>query len=95
MPRYLIKRNFGHVDDEHMYLRSVRSRELTETEFLEIIWEHSHVTATEEGAILTFCIYDAPNEELVREHAERLGGHTIEAIYEIAGDVRPADFKSK
>ena len=92
MPRYLIQRNFGHIDDEHMQRRAVRSKELTETEFLDIVWEHSHVTATDEGAILTFCIYDAPNEEIVREHAEELGGHTIEAIYVIAGDVRPADF---
>lgn len=91
MPRYLIQRNFGHIDDEHMTRRAVKSKELTETEFLDIVWEHSHVTATDEGAILTFCIYDAPNEEKVREHAEALGGHTIEAIYVIAGDVKPAD----
>ena len=94
MPRYLIKRNFGRVDDEHMHMRSVRSKELTESEFLQIVWEHSHVTTTDDGAVLTFCIYESPSEELVREHADALGGHTIEAIYEIGGDVRPSDFST-
>jgi len=28
----------------------------------------------------------------VREHAQRLGDHTIRTIYEIAGDVTPDDF---
>jgi hypothetical protein len=37
-------------------------------------------------------VYDAPNEEMVREHAARFGDHTIDAIYEIAGDVTPDDF---
>ena len=40
----------------------------------------------------SFCIYEAPNEEMVREHANRLGDHFVETIYEIAGDVTPADF---
>ena len=38
------------------------------------------------------CIYGAPSEEMVREHAQRLGDHSVVAIYEIAGDVTPDDF---
>ena len=34
----------------------------------------------------------APNEDRVREHAARLGRHEIRALYEIGGDVSPADF---
>ena len=37
-------------------------------------------------------MYEAPNEELVREHAARFGDHTVDRIYEIAGDVTPDDF---
>jgi hypothetical protein len=29
----------------------------------------------------------------VHEHAEALGGHTIEVIFEIGGDVDPDDFR--
>ena len=56
------------------------------------MWEHSHVVLDSEGTPKSFCVYDAPNEEMVREHSQRLGEHSIESIYEIAGDVTPADF---
>jgi len=32
------------------------------------------------------------DEAAVREHAERLGDHSVVRIYEIAGDVTPDDF---
>jgi hypothetical protein len=40
----------------------------------------------------TYCIYEAPNEEMVREHSRMLGQHTLDALFEVAGDVTPADF---
>ena len=40
----------------------------------------------------TYCIYEAPNEEIVREHSRMLGQHTLDELHEIAGDVTPADF---
>jgi hypothetical protein len=91
MPRYLIIRAFD-VGEEQMPFVGRRSRELTETEYPEIIWEHSHVVVDDEGVVRTFCVYDAPNEQLVREHATSLGRHVIEGLHEIAGDVTPADF---
>jgi hypothetical protein len=69
-----------------------RSRALAEDSFPAITWEHSHVVVGDDGLVRTYCIYDAPNEEEVREHAKMLGRHTIDALYEIAGDVTPADF---
>ena len=33
-----------------------------------------------------------PSEEVVRQHASSLGQHTVDGIYEIAGDVTPDDF---
>ena len=69
-----------------------RSRELTETEFPEITWEHSHVTLNDEGLVRTYCVYAAPSEELVREHSRALGQHTLDLLHEIVGDVSPADF---
>jgi len=69
-----------------------RSRELTEQDFPEITWEHSHVIVDDEGLVRTYCVYEAPNEEMVRDHSTRLGRHEIALLAEIAGDVTPADF---
>jgi hypothetical protein len=69
-----------------------RSRELTEGDFPEITWEHSHVVVDDTGKVRTYCVYGAPDEETVRQHASRLGRHSIDALHEIAGDVTPSDF---
>jgi hypothetical protein len=69
-----------------------RSREIIEEDFPEITWEHSHVVVDDEGLVHTYCVYGAPNEDIVREHSKKLGNHTIDELYEIAGDVTPADF---
>jgi len=37
-------------------------------------------------------VYEAPTEEMVREHARQLGDHNVATIYEIAGGVAPGDF---
>ncbi|HET7353336.1 MAG TPA: nickel-binding protein [Gaiellaceae bacterium] len=91
MPRYLILREFE-VDEANMPPIGRRSRELVEGEFPEIVWEHSHVVVDDNGLVNTYCVYTAPNEEMVREHSTRLGRHKIAFLREIAGDVTPADF---
>ena len=91
MPRYMIIRSFE-VGEEQMPPIGRRSRELVEGDFTEITWEHSHVVVDDEGLVHTYCVYEAPNEEIVREHGKKLGKHTIDALLEIAGDVTPADF---
>jgi hypothetical protein len=91
MPRYLIVRAFEVVEDD-MPRVGRRSRQLVENEFPEITWEHSHVVVEDDGAVKTFCIYAAPNEDTVRQHSKSLGEHSLEALFEIAGDVTPADF---
>ena len=91
MPRYLIVRNFSVVEDE-MTRIGRRSRQLTEGEFPKITWEHSHVVVHDDGKVSTYCIYAAPNEETVRQHATALGQHEVATLLEIAGDVTPADF---
>lgn len=91
MPRFLIVRRFA-VGESEMPSVGRRSRELVEGDFPHIVWEHSHVVVDAEGTVFTYCVYDAPTEDVVLEHATRLGGHNIEALHEIAGDVTPADF---
>ena len=87
----MIVRTFE-VQQEEMPEVGRRSRELTEDEFPEITWEHSHVVVDETGTVRTFCVYAAPDENSLREHATRLGSHVIDSLAEIAGDVTPADF---
>jgi len=90
--RFLIRRNFGTVDDEAMQEIGVASHRVIAEQTPDIVWEVSHVVAGPDGEILTFCIYTAPSEERVLEHASLLGRHHVDAVYEIGGDVSPADF---
>jgi hypothetical protein len=91
MPRYMVVRSFE-VGEEQMPPVGRRSRELVEGEFREITWEHSHVVVDDEGLVHTYCVYEAPSEDIVREHSKKLGKHTLDELHEIAGDVTPADF---
>jgi Nickel responsive protein SCO4226-like len=91
MPRFLILRTFD-VEEAEMSRVGRRSRVLVEEHFPTITWEHSHVVVDDSGGVRTYCIYGAPSEKMVREHAAMLGEHTVDEIHEIAGDVTPDDF---
>lgn len=91
MPRFLIERTYT-VDMDTLPGVATRSKAIGHYRFPEIVWEHSHVVVAEDGTPKSYCIYAAPNVEMVREHSRLLGDHIIEEIYEIAGDVAPSDF---
>ena len=50
------------------------------------------IVVGDDGVVMTYCIYAAPDEKAIRDHAADLGDHRIESVHEIAGDVTPADF---
>jgi hypothetical protein len=87
----MIIRSFD-VGEAEMPAVGRRSREIVETELPEITWEHSHVVVDADGKVRTFCVYEAPTENVVREHSTRLGQHRVDSIDEIVGDVTPEDF---
>src|SRR5262245_7669545 len=91
VPRYVISRKFD-VTADQMPDIGRKSRRLIEEEFSNVVWIHSHVAVEEDGHVRTFCLYDAPDLEAVKQHADMLGRHEIEGVYEVAGDVTPADF---
>ncbi len=91
MPKFLVERRF-HVGENEMPEVSRRSKRTIIEQFPEITWEHSHVVVDDAGGVKTYCVYDAPTEDVVRRHGVVLGLHDIEGIYEIAGDVTPDDF---
>ena len=91
MPRFLIERTYT-VTAEQLPEVATRSKAIGHHRFPEIVWEHSHVVIDENGTPKSYCVYAAPSEQVVRDHADLLGDHSIQEIYEIAGDVSPADF---
>jgi hypothetical protein len=93
MPRYLVERVWS-VDEEEMAVKGPLSKRiLAENEqFSPITWEHSHVVMDEQGNLKSFCVYSSPSTELIREHAELLGDHSVGGIYEIGGDISPDEF---
>ncbi|MFL5940345.1 MAG: nickel-binding protein [Gaiellaceae bacterium] len=95
MPRYVIERNFGAISDDDMLSAAVRSDQMAMERFPEIVWEHSHIVVGDDGEVLTFCVYEAPSEETIREHAEAFGSHTITRIYELLDDVTPAEIRRR
>ena len=54
--------------------------------------ELGDVVLDDSGGVKTYCIYSAPSEEAVRNHAEALADHMVISVAEIAGDVTPEDF---
>jgi Fe2+ or Zn2+ uptake regulation protein len=91
MTKFLVERRF-HVGEGEMQNVGRRSRQVIVEQFPEITWHHSHVVVDDEGTVKSYCVYEAPNEEIVRRHGDQLGSHDIEGVYEIAGDVTPEDF---
>ena len=91
MPRFVIERSYT-VEEAEVPVVATRSKRIARDAYPEIVWEHSHVVLDQNGVPKSFCIYMAPSEDMVRQHADQLGDHTIVAIYEIAGDVTPNDF---
>lgn len=89
MPRYLVERLFDPLDDQQFDALNLRSHRLMQGEFKGIEWEHSHVV-DDDGQVRSFCVYAAPDADLIRRHADAIGHHQIVNVYEIVGDVDPA-----
>ena len=71
MPKYVIERfipGAGKLSADELKAISARSCEVLNELGPQIQWIHSYVTENK-----LYCVYIAPNEELVREHARRGG----------------------
>jgi hypothetical protein len=93
MPRYLIERVWNIAQEEEMAAKGPLSKQiLADEHFSRVEWEHSHVVIGEDGQLRSYCVYSSPDTQLIEEHSKLLGDHMIEEIYEIGGDISPADF---
>ena len=87
MPTFLIERHIPGIEcmsrDE---LKSVSRRSNSVATDLggQIKWKHSYVVRG-----MTFCVYEAPDEELIREHA-RLAGFPCNKIREVRELIDPS-----
>ncbi len=86
MPKYIIEREIpgaGSLSADKLKAISQKSREVLCQLGTDIQWIHSYVAGNK-----IYCIYLAPNEELIREHARR-GGFPANSITEIANVIEP------
>ena len=86
MPRYVIERHIpgaGKFPPEQLKAISLTSLGVLQKLGPKIQWVHSYVTDD-----VIYCIYVAPDEATIREHA-RLGGFPANRVYEVAAVIDP------
>jgi hypothetical protein len=86
MPKYVIERDIpgiGNITPEQVQALSQKSCSVLSRLGPDIQWLHSHITADK-----IYCVYIAPNEEMIRDHA-RLGGFVVNRISEVKTVIDP------
>jgi len=71
MPKFVIEReipNAGNLSESELHAIAQKSVAVLKGLGPEIQWLHSYVTGNK-----IYCVYLAPNEEMIREHARRGG----------------------
>ncbi len=85
MPRYVIERELpgaGQLSADELRGISEKSNAVLD-ELGDVQWEHSYVTADK-----IFCVYIAPDESRVREHATK-GGFPANEVLQVAEVIDP------
>lgn len=86
MPKYIIEREMpgiGKLSPEEIQAASRKSRSVLEKLGPSVQWVHSYVTDDK-----LYCVYIAPNEEAIREHA-RLGNFPANRISQVLAMIDP------
>ena len=87
MPKYVIEReipNLGDWSAQQLKAASQTSCGVLKDLGPQIEWLHSYVTQNK-----LYCVYNSPNEDMIREHAE-LGGFPANSISEVTTMIGPA-----
>jgi hypothetical protein len=87
MPQYVIERTLpgaGNLTPEQLKGVAQKSNGVLKELGPEIQWLHSYVTGDK-----IYCVYNAPNPDLVREHAKR-GGFPADSVSEVKNTISPA-----
>ncbi len=86
MPKYVIEREIpgaGKLKPQELQAVSQKSCEVLRNLGPQIQWVHSYVTDNK-----IYCIYIAPNADLIREHA-RKGGFPANQVSEVKSVIDP------
>jgi hypothetical protein len=86
MPKYIIERDIpgaGKLSPDELQAISQRSCDVLRSLGPSIQWVESYVTADK-----VYCVYIAPGEEMIREHA-RAGGFPANRISEVRRVIDP------
>ena len=92
MPRYVIEReipNAGKLLPQELRTISQKSCSVLNQMGPQIQWVHSYVTDDK-----VYCLYVAPNEEMVREHA-RKGGFPANHVAAVRAVIDPTTSEPK
>ena len=74
MQQYMIRRRTAWASPAELEAAAKRSSEVALAEFPEAIrWIRSYVVEEGDGRLGTVCIYEARDDDAVREHAGRVG----------------------
>jgi len=86
MPKYIIEREIpgaGNLSADQLKAISQTSCGVLNKMGTQIQWVHSYVVTDK-----IYCVYNAPNEEMVREHA-RQGGFPANAVSKVSAIIDP------
>jgi hypothetical protein len=86
MPKYVIERDVpgaGKMTQEQLQALSQKSCGVLDKLGPQIQWVHSYVTGDK-----IYCVYTAPSEELVRQHAQQ-GGFPANKVSEVKALISP------
>jgi hypothetical protein len=86
MPRYVIERSLpgaGRLNDDEIRSISQKSNRVLADLGGDVQWLQSYVTGDK-----LFCVYIAPDDARVREHADR-GGFPADAVLEVVRIIDP------
>jgi hypothetical protein len=86
MPRYIIERDVpgaGALTPEQLQGLSQKSCSVLKDLGTEIQWVESYVTEDK-----LYCVYLAPDEDLIRQHAKQ-GGFPVDRISRVSGGISP------
>jgi hypothetical protein len=86
MPKYVIERTLpgaGKLTPDQLRGIAQKSNSVLRELGPDVQWVHSYVVADK-----IYCVYNAKNPEIVREHA-RLGGFPADSVSEVATTIDP------
>jgi hypothetical protein len=86
MPKYVIERELpgaGQLGGDDLQAISQKSCDILRSMGPQIQWVESYVTADK-----IYCVYIAPNEAMIREHAQR-GGFPANSVSEVKRMIDP------